>query len=311
MKLRHQLRLIPGGWLPLAFGCAIVVGLCGAAWADCPEEPPLQNYTGSGTTVCPCFAVGEEAGAVLTAPVEHYPIEILRVGIGWGSYYGGTGQSLEAAVHIYDAGFPNPGTPIFTLPGPALNDGYINVFDLEPLPGEIVIDSGSFTVTLEFLNENQYDPYAPSMVHDGNGCQAGKNVVYAVPGIWYDACALGVTGDWIVFAVYRQVECESGVPEEGIASNEPALLLNPRPNPFKHETRIEYVLSAPAHVNLSVYDVRGERVATLIDGQAGPGYHAATWNGFSEDGSPLAAGVYFARMTAGSRRFTRRMVLSK
>jgi hypothetical protein len=31
---------------------------------ECPEEPPLQNYTGSGTTVCPCFVPGEQAGAV-------------------------------------------------------------------------------------------------------------------------------------------------------------------------------------------------------------------------------------------------------
>ena len=53
------------------------------AGAQCPTEPTLQNYTGGGTVVCPCFIQGEEAGAVFQAPAAHYPIEIMKVGIGW------------------------------------------------------------------------------------------------------------------------------------------------------------------------------------------------------------------------------------
>ena len=309
---RQQFRRVSLGRVLIAVGFSAVLVLGPVAVVgDCPEEPQLQNYTGGGTYVCPCFAAGEEGGAVLTAPAEHYPVEILRVGIGWGSTYGGTGHSLEQAIHIYGSGLPNPGTPVFSIDGPDLVDGFINVFDLEPLPGEITIDSGAFTVTLEFLNANAGDPYAPSMVHDGNGCQAGKNVVYAVPGIWYDACVLGVSGDWVVFAVYRQVDCESGVPEELVTSNVPAVLLGPQPNPFSYETRIEYILASSEHVNLSVYSARGQKVATLTDGPVNPGCHAATWHGDADDGSPVAAGVYFARMTAGSFCSTRRVVLSR
>jgi len=197
----------------ISLGRATVVSLIaalsiypmGIALAQCPEEPPLQNYTGSGAVVCPCFIPGEEAGVILDVPPEMYPIEILRVGIGWGSLYGSTPQSLEDAIHIYEGGLPNPGSPVFSLFGPLLTDGAINVFDLEPSPGEVIINSGPFTVTLQFLNSNAGDPYAPSAVHDGNGCQPGKNVVYAVPGGWFDACALGVTGDWVFFVVYRPV----------------------------------------------------------------------------------------------------------
>ncbi len=293
----------------LVFLAVSALGL--RVFADCPEEPPLQNYTGGGTVVCPCFVAGEEGGAVLIAPTEHYPIEILRVGIGWGSYYGGTPQSLEAAIHIYDAGLPNPGTPIFTLEGPVLTDGFINVFDLEPLPGEIVIDSGPFTVTLEFLNENAGDLDAPSMVHDGNGCQPGKNVVFAIPGGWYDACALGVTGDWVVFAVYRQVDCESGVREDLVTAGEASLLMSPQPNPFSHETRIGFVLTSMDHVSLSVYDVRGEKVATIVSGTLGPGHYVKAWQAKADNGSPLAPGVYFVRLAAGSSVLTRRLVLTR
>jgi hypothetical protein len=279
--------------------------------AECPDEPPLQNYTGGGTVVCPCFVTGEEAGAILEAPPEHYPIEILRVGIGWGSLYGGTGASLEQAIHIYDAGLPNPGTPIFTIEGPQLTDGYINVFDLEPLPGEIIIDSGPFTVTLEFLNSNAGNPFAPSMVHDGNGCQPGKNVVFAIPGGWYDACLLGVTGDWVVNAIYRQVDCGSGVEEEYAVSGNAAVLMRPQPNPFSHETRLEFVLPGYGGVDLSVYDIHGHLVATLADGMFTPGRHATVWTGTAADGAPVAPGIYFAVMRTGTGRAAQRIVLSR
>jgi hypothetical protein len=289
---------------------AVLVLTCFAA-ADCPEEDPLQNYTGAGTVVCPCFVAGEEAGAVLEAPPEHYPIEILRVGIGWASQYGGTGQTLEQAIHIYDAGLPNPGSPMFTLEGPVLTDGYINEFDLEPLPGEITIDSGPFTVTLEFLNDNAGNIFAPSMVHDGNGCQAGKNVVFAIPGGWYDACVLGISGDWVVYAIYRQVNCGSGVDEEIVVSGKTELLLKPEPNPFSAETRFEFVLGQKERATLSVYDVRGHLVATVAEGEYGPGSHIATWSGTSTDGNPLASGIYFAEIRTGSARAVERVVLSR
>jgi hypothetical protein len=55
------------------------------------------------------------------------------------------------------------------------------------------------------LNSNVNDPFAPSVLHDGNGCQAGKNVVFASPGAWYDACVLGVTGDWVFHVKYQSL----------------------------------------------------------------------------------------------------------
>jgi len=181
--------------------------------AQCPAEPPLQNHTGAGTTTCPCFVPGEEAGAIFTLPASEYPIEILKVGIGWGSTFGGQPDSLEQAFHIYAGGLPNPGTPIFSQAGPVLVDGVINLFDVEPIPGEIIVNSGPFMVTLEFLNQNSGgSPFTPSVVHDGNGCQPGKNSVFAIPGGWFDACLLGVTGDWVFTVEYRKLDCSASGP---------------------------------------------------------------------------------------------------
>ncbi|MFN8177538.1 MAG: GDSL-type esterase/lipase family protein [bacterium] len=63
------------------------------------------------------------------------------------------------------------------------------------------------------------------------------------------------------------------------------------PNPFRRETTLSYSLSTASHVLLSLYDVRGRKVGTLVDGEAAPGLHRV-----SLDGRALPSGVYFYRL---------------
>jgi hypothetical protein len=281
------------------------------AFAQCPEEPPLFNFTGAGTVACPCFVPYEQAGAVLTAPPSHYPLEILRVGVGWGSLSGGNPQQIENAIHVYAGGLPHPGLPIFTLLGPQLTDGVINEFDIEPIPGEVSVASGPFTVTLEFLNSNAGDIFAPTVVHDGNGCQAGKNVVYAIPGGWKDACTLGITGDWVFYVVYRP--CIATGIDDGpfVASTAPAFLQTPRPNPFESSTEIEFVLGQAGRADVSVYDVSGRRVARLANESYPAGPQRVTWEGRSSVGGRLPSGVYFVKLQVGDYTSVRKILLTK
>lgn len=172
---------------------------------DCPPQPPLENHLGSARTVCPCFLSGEMAGAIFDAPREHYPIEVLAVGIGWSSTIGGTLDSLEDSISIFPAGLPDPGTPIATIRGPVLKDGYINEFGLPLAP---VIDSGLFTVALKFANDNVGDPFSASMIHDGLGCRPNRNVVFSRDAGWVDLCP-GLSGNWVIFVKYRSVECST------------------------------------------------------------------------------------------------------
>jgi hypothetical protein len=279
--------------------------------AQCPEEPPLQNFTGAGTTACPCFVAGEQAGAVLQAPAAHYPLEILRVGVGWGSFSGGNPQQIEQAIHIYNGGLPNPGSPIFTLLGPQLTDGAINEYDLEPIPGEITVGGGPITVTLEFLNTNSDNIFDPSVVHDGNGCQAGKNVVYAIPGGWTDACGLGISGDWIFYVVYRP--CVPTGVDDGpfVLSTGPAYLQTPRPNPFASSTDIEFVLQRPGRAEVSVFDVGGHRVASLTDQTYPEGAHSVTWSGRDSAGRTVPSGIYFVRLQVGDYSSVKKILFAK
>jgi hypothetical protein len=193
---------------PVAFGLSLValVAWAAPARAQCPEQGPFQYWTGAGTTIVPGFVAGEEWGTVFNnIPAAHYPLEVLRVGFGWGSVFGGAPQTLEDSIRIYNGGLPNPGAPIATLAGPVLTDGVINEFDLEPLPGQILVNSGPITATIRLFNPTP--GLGPAPVHDGNGCQSPRNVIFAVPGGWLNACSAGVSGDWQVHLVYRPQNC--------------------------------------------------------------------------------------------------------
>jgi hypothetical protein len=198
MKIRNAISSL--------FFVFVVLSLPGTANAQCPEEPQLQNYSGSGTTTCPCFVQGEHAGAIFNLPASEFPIEILKVGIGWGSEFGGQGSQLEDSINLYEGGLPNPGAPTFTFNGPELTDGFINEFDLTTQGGNRIINSAPFTVTLRFLNDSTI--FGASVVHDGNGCQAGKNIVFDKnDNMWKDGCGLGISGDWVFYVKYRKVNC--------------------------------------------------------------------------------------------------------
>jgi hypothetical protein len=84
------------------------------------------------------------------------------------------------------------------------------------------------------------------------------------------------------------------------------------PNPFNPTTRIRYqVPDGGALVTLRVYDVTGRLVRTLVDGTHSAGVKTVQWEGRDDRGIPVASGVYYYRMQAGTFSRTRSMVLLK
>jgi hypothetical protein len=72
------------------------------------------------------------------------------------------------------------------------------------------------------------------------------------------------------------------------------------PNPFNGSTVIEYNLPIASNVRLSILDINGREVATLIDEPQKAGTHNVTWRGLDQQGRSLASGIYFYRITAPS-----------
>ncbi len=83
------------------------------------------------------------------------------------------------------------------------------------------------------------------------------------------------------------------------------------PNPFNPETTIRYDLPFPSHINLSVYNMSGQRVALLVDKELEAGTHSTVWDGKDDNGKRLANGVYLYRMESDGFVKTRKMVLMK
>jgi len=83
-----------------------------------------------------------------------------------------------------------------------------------------------------------------------------------------------------------------------------------RPNPFSASTSLDLELATEARATLEVFDVRGRRVATLIDQIMPAGDHTVTWDGRDVDGRVQPSGVFFCRLTVnGSPAGMQRLVL--
>ena len=83
------------------------------------------------------------------------------------------------------------------------------------------------------------------------------------------------------------------------------------PNPFNPTTTISFSIPSASQVTLEVYNVLGEKVATIYEGMAGAGVTAVVWDGRSDNGELVASGIYFSRMKSGQFEETCKMVLMK
>ncbi len=85
------------------------------------------------------------------------------------------------------------------------------------------------------------------------------------------------------------------------------------PNPFNSETVIRYSLivdrDQSAAVSLRIYNIEGQLVRTLIDGQQEPGYHSVRWDSKDQAGKEVSSGIYFYRIKAGRFTDTKKMIL--
>jgi photosystem II stability/assembly factor-like uncharacterized protein len=141
--------------------------------------------------------------------------------------------------------------------------------------------------------------------NDGLGTRLLETIEYSIP------------HEVLLVGTYRMGVRALSVPRQPVAAPSdlpqptPSQVLAASPNPFLGETAISFVLSSRASVRVSIHDVLGRRVATLVNGERDRGGHSVMWNGRDASGREVAAGVYFARLRAGSFSATRKMVLRR
>ena len=83
------------------------------------------------------------------------------------------------------------------------------------------------------------------------------------------------------------------------------------PNPFNPVTKISYDLPKAGHTQLAIFNVLGQCVATLVDAYLEAGHYQIIWDANDDNGTRVASGIYFYRLTNGSFSNSKKMVLLK
>jgi hypothetical protein len=107
------------------------------------------------------------------------------------------------------------------------------------------------------------------------------------------------------------VDVPTGVDVAGRPAAATPELLQNHPNPFNPATEISFTLPTHTRVTLTIYDVEGRRVRTLVDGALTSGTKRVAWDGRDAGGSTVSSGVYFCTLRTPESTVTRKMTLLK
>jgi flagellar hook assembly protein FlgD len=106
------------------------------------------------------------------------------------------------------------------------------------------------------------------------------------------------------FEEYLSVEENDNLPRQtSLAQN--------YPNPFNPSTSVLFYLAKAGNIEFSIYDLLGQKVYHISKTGVIAGEHSLVWDGVDMNGSPVASGIYFYRLSAGDFVDTKQMILLK
>ena len=112
------------------------------------------------------------------------------------------------------------------------------------------------------------------------------------------------TGEFVLSRESLGINYDTGIPEV-------FALYQSYPNPFNPITTLRYDLPEQAHVNITIYDMLGREVKTLINQTQDAGYRSIIWDSTNDYGKPVSAGIYLYQIQARKYISTKKMVLLK
>ncbi len=81
------------------------------------------------------------------------------------------------------------------------------------------------------------------------------------------------------------------------------------PNPFNPWTNIEFSIGKKSQVNLSIYNLLGQKIRTLVNAVKSPDVYTIIWDGKDDNGIQVASGIYIYKLTSSKNSISRKMVL--
>lgn len=135
---------------------------------------------------------------------------------------------------------------------------------------------------------------------------------HAIPGntySYYIKSAYGLTGQWVSEPSNVIQTTMTGIEIDDIPSA--TKITGNYPNPFNPETTISFALKTGGNTRITVYNIAGQRVRTLVNDVFEPGYHSVVWNSLDDRNNQVTSGIYFIKMETDSYTGHRKVLLLK
>ncbi|NQV19602.1 MAG: T9SS type A sorting domain-containing protein [Armatimonadetes bacterium] len=166
---------------------------------------------------------------------------------------------------------------------------------------EYILTSGLFS---EFYFDGQYiycgNPYGSTYVFNSN---INIGVISTIPGYAKSygkhQNILFVTSSFAGYSLFSTPF--TNIIEDVIEYENSFELKQNHPNPFNPTTTISFSLQNNSNVELSIYNIKGQKVKKLVSDQLSAGQHSVVWDGKDEDNFPVGSGVYFYKLKAGDK----------
>lgn len=197
--------------------------------------------------------------------------------------------------HLIVAAFIVPFDGIYTVSDLAVrrvdSQGNLVVF-------KVFDDSKNEIVRIQAMNDQIW--MKDDSIYNFGALRGGDRIYFAVDKgendyFWWDATEISWT-------VKKSSESSEEDSVGGI------ILYGNYPNPFNEKTEIQYELAVSSKINLSIYNLLGQKIRTLQEGIIMAGIHTITWDGSDELGHPVSSGIYFARLKTAEETFIQKMV---
>jgi uncharacterized protein YkwD len=214
-------------------------------------------------------------------------------------------------VQDFGGGAPDFSTPIAAASHLFLNGGttsfFANFYDPggpAPRQATLVLDGEPQDLSLS-LGQPAQGTYSVELPR-ASECRAyffefvdGDGVTWRYP----ESGAYATTGEGGCSLEYY----DSGISVDDLSAAGITLQQNV-PNPFRSSTAIQYQLSRPLHVRMTIHNVAGRLVRRLHDGEVPAGNHIVRWDGQDQGGRRVESGIYFCRLDAGSATRVRQIL---
>ncbi len=259
--------------------------------------------------VIPPFAAGYTVTICITASSDTYEASDCATmtieGAGGGTAktfsfeMASEGECVEIDLELPDTVYAEPG---------AVADGYFELINCGDEAATIML---SVSIEMDIFDTTIVISDIP--VNMGAGESISREfwfpVLPFIPSGTFGICITAVSGDAMMTTCQTIVIINEGDESQGAPEND--FNLKNYPNPFNPDTKVMFTLGQSSHVNLTVYNLLGQKIITLVDGRLPAGEQFFDWNGRDADGSFVGSGIYFYKLLVEDIVVTNKMMIVK